>query len=268
MTNGAGFIALAALIFGKWRPYTAFAGAMLFGFTRALRRPPAVPRGDDRRLRHPERVLAGAALRRDDHRRRRSRRAGRGPGRRRRALRAITVSDRSTSTGRRSAPRRVEACTRAYAPYSRYPVGVAGLVDDGRVLTACNVENASYGAHPVRRVRARVGAARHRRRRPGRGGLRRRPRRRARALRAMPAAAPRARRPRAAVQRAAASASCSPTRSGPDHLRPRRELTADERHRPDPRQAGRRPAQRRADRLVHPVVHRRGRAPTSRPPPC
>ena len=36
MTNGAGFIALAALIFGKWRPGTAFAGAMLFGFTRAL----------------------------------------------------------------------------------------------------------------------------------------------------------------------------------------------------------------------------------------
>jgi len=37
------------------------------------------------------------------------------------------------------------ACARAYAPYSRYPVGAAGLVDDGRVLTACNVENASYG---------------------------------------------------------------------------------------------------------------------------
>lgn len=33
----------------------------------------------------------------------------------------------------------------AYVPYSQYPVGVAALVDDGRIIVGCNVENASYG---------------------------------------------------------------------------------------------------------------------------
>jgi cytidine deaminase len=39
----------------------------------------------------------------------------------------------------------VEAMRHAYAPYSNFPVGAAALVDDGRIVVGCNVENASYG---------------------------------------------------------------------------------------------------------------------------
>ena len=34
---------------------------------------------------------------------------------------------------------------RAHVPYSGFPVGAAALVDDGRVVVGCNVENAAYG---------------------------------------------------------------------------------------------------------------------------
>lgn len=38
-----------------------------------------------------------------------------------------------------------EVMTRAYAPYSRFPVGAAALTDAGDVVVGCNIENAAYG---------------------------------------------------------------------------------------------------------------------------
>jgi len=39
----------------------------------------------------------------------------------------------------------IAASAHSYSPYSNFPVGVAGFVDDGRVVSGANVENASYG---------------------------------------------------------------------------------------------------------------------------
>ena len=37
------------------------------------------------------------------------------------------------------------AMQKAYVPYSKFAVGAAALTDDGRIISGCNVENASYG---------------------------------------------------------------------------------------------------------------------------
>ncbi|MCK2238304.1 MULTISPECIES: cytidine deaminase [unclassified Crossiella] len=39
----------------------------------------------------------------------------------------------------------VKAAGHAYCPYSGLQVGSAAVCDDGRIVTGCNVENASYG---------------------------------------------------------------------------------------------------------------------------
>ena len=39
----------------------------------------------------------------------------------------------------------IDAMKRAYCPYSGFPVGAAGLAQDGRIVSGCNVENAGYG---------------------------------------------------------------------------------------------------------------------------
>ena len=39
----------------------------------------------------------------------------------------------------------IKAMGKAYVPYSKFPVGAAALTDDGRIVSGCNIENASYG---------------------------------------------------------------------------------------------------------------------------
>lgn len=39
----------------------------------------------------------------------------------------------------------VAAMNNSYSPYSEYPVGCAAVTEDGRIISGCNIENASYG---------------------------------------------------------------------------------------------------------------------------
>jgi cytidine deaminase len=59
------------------------------------------------------------------------------------SLRAMSEMDEATLEPLRAAAHR--AAENAYAPYSKFFVGAALLLDDGSVVTGCNVENLSYG---------------------------------------------------------------------------------------------------------------------------
>ena len=211
ITNGRGYIGLAAMIFGNWRP-----GGLLLGAAAVrLHRRPAAARRRRRRARAADRDRDRAArLRRLPAPQGRAPRRHR-DGRRRRAVRALVLHHRrgarrlhpddavrrhavrarvlgataADARGRRAEvpqaarradvpdvpqeeldwPRLVEEADRGHAARLRAVLRLPGrvrpaLVDDGRLVVGCNVENAAYGVGLCAECGMVSAAARHRRR--------------------------------------------------------------------------------------------------------
>lgn len=57
----------------------------------------------------------------------------------------VSVADLSEDTWSLLRDEAMRAMRFAYVPYSSYPVGAAALVDDGRIVSGANIENASFG---------------------------------------------------------------------------------------------------------------------------